>query len=305
MNIKVLIVTSILFFALLLGAGDSLSDFFEGEITQEYDIVIRKPLISVPVIQERGETIEIWVKNPVADEETSWHTSLYREYGSYEEEYEMDVIYVEEGDENEWFLTCVIPVDAREELYDLRLNDGTESTERIQSVKVVHEITDQFNFVQVTDTHFGATHDEGSETYIRRFFNEMNLINPDFIILTGDVCDKEPTWWSPQDPHPSEQDEGFYELLQELEVPMYVVHGNHDYSYTSDDDPDYNIRSYQKWINPHLNYTFTYAEDYHFIMQNSGKYVGTLNPDGLMTMDNVTWMINELQDNMDKTAVTL
>ncbi len=310
MKCVVMFTASMMFFALLGSAGSTTNAFLEEDIqdrsfktpTQEYEIIIWKPLISVPVIQERGETIRIWVSNPMADEYTPWEPSLYKTYGSYEEEFHMGVVSVEkvEHTEEEWYITCTIPDDAREELYDLRLNDGMESTERIQSVSVVSKIKNEFNFVTVTDLHTGATHGEGSVSYIRRFFNEMNLIRPDFIVLTGDACDKEPTWWSPQDPHPSEQDEKFFELLQELHVPAFIVHGNHDYSYTSTDDPDYNIQSYKTWINPHLNYSFFYG-DYHFVMQNSGKYVGTLNPDGLMTMDNVTWMVNELADNMDKT----
>jgi len=275
---------------------------------EDHDIRIMKPLISVPKIQERSETIEIWVRNPIADENTPWEAALLKEYSNtYMEEYDMDIIDIEEAEdrkgEDNWYLTAVVPEDAREELYDLRVSDGEVNAKSIQSVDVVDEINDQFSFVSAPDTHIGYVEDgePAAVNRFRQFVHEMNLVRPDFVTLEGDISDKEPLWWADQDPYPTEQDEKVFELLQELEVPVYVVHGNHDYSYTSDDNPNYNIESYREWINPHLNYTFTYGEDYHFTMQNSGKYVSLINSDGRMTMENVTWMEKVLEENQDKT----
>jgi len=307
MKTKVMIITSLLVLSVFYGAAFT-TDLATGEygIEEEHEIRVMKPLISVPQIRERGQTVDIWVRNPNADADTIWEASLSKEYaGGHVQGYELDIIGADEAEhrpgEHNWYVTALIPEEAKLELYDLELSDGTVNTKSIQSVSVVEEISDEFNFVKIADTHIGATHGEGSITYTRRFIDEMNLVRPDFIVLTGDVCDKEPTWWASQDPYPSEQDEMFFELIQELEVPIYVVHGNHDYSYTNTDDPEYDIRSYQKWINPHLNYTFDYG-DYHFIMQNSGKYVTIgINSDGQMTMDNVTWMEQKLSENMDKT----
>ncbi|MEF8874180.1 MAG: metallophosphoesterase, partial [Candidatus Thermoplasmatota archaeon] len=275
-----------------------------------YDIWIMKPLMSVPKIKEKGETMDIWVKNPSADENTPWEASLFREYSyTYMEEYDMEIIDVEKAEdrrgEDNWYLTAVVPEDAREELYNLRVTDGTESAETIQSVDVVDEITDQFTFVSGPDPHIGYA--ENGEPVavnnLKQFIEEVNLIQPDFVTIEGDLSDKQPSWWADQNPHPSEQDEKVYELLQELEVPLYTLHGNHDYSYTNVDDPDYNIQSYREWINPHLNYTFTYGEDYHFTMQNGGKYASITDPsaDGDMAMEDVEWMKDVLEENMNKT----
>ncbi len=277
------------------------------EIISDTYMRVMKPLISVPEIQERGKTINVWVRNPRATEDTSWGASLYKAYtDDYSEKFELEITGTEKAEhrgDNDWYLTCEIPEEAKNELYDLKVSDGTVTMKTLQSVDVVDEITVQFSFVSAPDPHIGYV--EGGEpaavNRFRQFIHEMNLIRPDFVTIPGDVSDKEPLWWADQDPYPSQQDEKVYELLQELEVPIYTVHGNHDYSYTSDDDPNYNIQSYQEWINPHLNYTFTYGDDYLFIMQNSGKYTGLINPDGQMTMENVTWMEGVLAENMDKT----
>ncbi|MFP3872591.1 MAG: metallophosphoesterase, partial [Candidatus Aenigmatarchaeota archaeon] len=289
-----------------MGGGSDFS--VEGSEMQEYEIRIMRPLLSVPEIQERGQSIDIWVRNPAADENTTWEAVLFKEYtADHTEEYELDIMDLEEAEdkpgEHNWYLTVEIPEEARDELYDLELSDGEESAVSIHSVKVVEDIDDRFDFVQVTDTHLGYVDDGEPKALqrIKRFIEEMNLIRPDFIIMTGDASDKEPLWWSDQNPHPSEQDEKFYDIIQDLEVPIYTESGNHDHSYTNDDDPDYNIQSYRKWINPHLNYTFTYGDEYHFTMQNSGKYVSLTNSDGEMTMENVTWMENVLDENMNKT----
>lgn len=253
----------------------------------DIDLRIMKPLISVPMIQERGETVDIWVRNPDADEETSWEATLSKGYSDdYREEFGLDIIDVEKAEnrvgDNNWYITAEIPDDAREELYDLTVSDGDVSAKSIQSVDVVDEINDDFTFVSAPDPHIGYVEDgePAAVNRFRQFIHEMNHIRPDFITMEGDISDKEPLWWASQNPYPTEQDQKVYELLQELEVPVYIIHGNHDYSYVNDDDPDYNIQSYREWINPHLNYTFTYGDDHLFIMQNSGKYTGLINPDG-------------------------
>lgn len=289
--------------------GDDGTNWYIDHVEMFSDTYMRvmKPIITVPQIREREDTLDIWVRNKRAEENTSWEASLYKEYtDDYYEEFEIEITDVEKADHrgrNDWYLTAEIPEVVREELYDLHVSDGTVTVESIQSVDVVDEITDQFSFVTAADPHIGY-YDDGEPAAVnrfRQFIREMNLIRPDFVTLEGDISDKEPLWWATQDPYPSEQDEKVYQLLQELEVPVYTAPGNHDFSYVNDDDPDYNIRSYQEWINPHLNYTFNYGDDYLFVVQNSGKYAGLINPDGMMTMDNVTWMEDVLADNMDTT----
>ena len=316
-SITVMVTLFLLFSS--VGIGVQLDEVREspGLYEEGYHIRLMKPLISVPQIRERGQIVDIWIRNPAGDEHTPWEAWLVKEYtGGYREEFGMEIMAVEEADhrpgEHNWYLTAVVPEGAREELYDLKISDGTVSTVSIQSVQVRNEITDRFTFVSAPDTHIGYV-DGGEPAAVHRFrefVHEMNLIRPDFVTFEGDICDKEPPFWAAQNPPPEYQDEKFFNLLQELEVPAYVVQGNHDYSYVplwAEPGPEVGIESYQKWINPHLNYTFTYADDYFFVMQNSERPafpwetpLNPLNTAGLMTMENVTWMEEVLAENMDK-----
>ncbi|MBS3817469.1 MAG: metallophosphoesterase [Candidatus Thermoplasmatota archaeon] len=328
MRAKYSLITFLLFFILLFAAIAPLADAVEkgrgisearGEKIQkeDYDIQIRRPLISVPEIKERGDPIKIWVRNPRATLNTTWEVSLWKKYSeNYTERFGMRIIDVrkayDKGD-HDWYIEVIVPEEVRNELYNLNVSDGEESDDSLQSVDVVEEIDDKFTFVQATDTHLGYVEDNepAALNRIRQFIEEMNLIQPDFIVHTGDASDKEPDLYADQDPDQADQDEKFYELLQELEVPIYIVPGNHDYSYTSltgNPGSETSIKSYQRWINPHLNYTFTYGKDYNFVMQNSGRpafpfevWWDPTNHDGLMSMENVTWMEEKLKESRNKT----
>lgn len=73
-----------------------------------------------------------------------------------------------------------------------------------------------FVIAHISDIHMGG-HDFKKDTFIEAV-NEINLLNPDFIILTGDLTD-----------------EGYYdqfkkvvEYLDMFDAPLFAVPGNHD-----------------------------------------------------------------------------
>ncbi len=191
--------------------------------------VIMRPIMNLPSIVPRGDTVEI--DCAAASSTTDWAASLsYRALNIpldiASSEYVASLL--------RWKLRAVIPVSTPVELYDLTvtasggINDVAEN-----AVKVIDEFGSSFYFVHVTDTHV-PTHlfyeDPGSDTDsselvdFREVIKDINVINPEFVLLTGDFINE------------GELEDFEYrryftraqKLLAELEVPVYLQAGNHD-----------------------------------------------------------------------------
>lgn len=70
-------------------------------------------------------------------------------------------------------------------------------------------------FAIITDTHIGA---EGADDVLRAVVRDVNAVEPDFVVVPGDVTD---------DGEP-EQFELAAEILSGLDAPVHAVLGNHD-----------------------------------------------------------------------------
>jgi hypothetical protein len=148
-------------------------------------------------------------------------------------------------------------------------------------------VFEPFTFIQVTDTHCGAG---DAEERLADAIREINEINPDFILVTGDIVETatltdpllldRPTWYP-----------GYYEdFLSAVsglnpDIKVYVVPGNHDryrklylipWSYSNT-----NLTYFNLHINPTRpidcndlippnNYTFEH-KGYRFIGLDSGE----------------------------------
>ncbi|NLM23602.1 MAG: hypothetical protein GX210_05915, partial [Firmicutes bacterium] len=157
-------------------------------------------------------------------------------------------------------------------LYDLEVswNGGRDSQRR--AVKVIKEYKEDFNYVVMADVHVGfEIHSPGRDSVaeFKKAIEEINLLNPEFVLLCGDiVCaqsypgqygmlgadnPEEELWFG-------HEYERFYHYLQMFEVPVYLVPGNHDgYTQTTDDGREY----WQAMIGPYY-YSFNYG-DIHFV----------------------------------------
>jgi len=119
-----------------------------------------------------------------------------------------------------WTVFFGIPEGIRPTLYDLVLgySDGGDAVEYTQprSVWVMEAWPETLKVAQISDIHLPY----GADVFATYLY-EANLVDPDLIVVTGDVVDQEilsSAWGYLQD------------LLGRLDVPIYLIPGNHDYS---------------------------------------------------------------------------
>lgn len=139
-----------------------------------------------------------------------------------------------------------VPKSIPGKLYDIEVVFEVEGSSirdvQNNSVKVVENFNRDFNFIHITDLHLGSIRNTKDPSYIReagywhpnkekrwlylqKAIKEVNLLKPDFVIVTGDVVFGQL--------HPLEyiaEYEEAHQMLQKFEVPIYLTPGNHDCS---------------------------------------------------------------------------
>jgi predicted phosphodiesterase len=94
---------------------------------------------------------------------------------------------------------------------------GSES-----AVRVYDAYPTSWGFIQITDAHVGYVGSAYSSLQrLQAFVREANFLDPEIVVVTGDLCDDQNAGhdWPSQ----------FLGAVAALEVPVYVVPGNHDY----------------------------------------------------------------------------
>lgn len=190
--------------------------------------VIQRPLLNIPSIVRPGDPLPI--SCDAAPSTTGWTATLV--YGDLavpltidQASYDPTTLW--------WTLSVVTPPVPLFELYDLRVTaDGLDDTTR-DAVKVIPEFRDTFEIIHITDTHLptylywdqpGADTDSTTSENLRAITHDINLINPEFVLLTGDFIHEgeledflDKRYYSRSQMH-----------LNEFEVPVYLTAGNHD-----------------------------------------------------------------------------
>ncbi|MDI6855223.1 MAG: metallophosphoesterase [Candidatus Thermoplasmatota archaeon] len=255
---------------------------------------INWPIWAMPATRAKGSYFILNVSSD-ASASSVWNVTVSTEYDSYE----LPVTAVSSPATNIWELNITVPTELRTDLYNLTVTvDGISDSEP-HAISVVNALKDKFTIIQLTDTHIGSL--SGGSTYkdLANVLRELNLIKPELVIVTGDCCDKEPTWWSDQEFPANEQDQKFREVMLSLKVPVYIVNGNHDYDYSGDSS----IEDFRKWINPYSDICFTYG-NYRFIGLDSGRYVNLINSNGQgLRNDQIAWLeyvLNRYNDSTQK-----
>jgi hypothetical protein len=191
--------------------------------------VIQRPLLNIPAIVVPGGTLAIQCE--AAPTTSGWAAEL--RHGGIRlpleitgSAYNSSALW--------WEITALAPEPAVYDLYDLAVsaNGGIRDTTR-NAVRVVPEIKDDYYFIHITDTHLptslyyyeqGADTDSSGIVGLREIIQDVNLINPEFVLLTGDLI------------HEGELedylDKRYFtrsqRLLAEFQVPVYLTAGNHD-----------------------------------------------------------------------------
>jgi predicted MPP superfamily phosphohydrolase len=191
--------------------------------------VIMKPIMNIPAIHIPGESLDITAL--ASQSSTGFAAALVHDEKHIPLQIQTQTYNPDFGT---WYLQCMIPDVAVYELYDLELTaaGGIHDITR-QAVKIVPTRKSNYYFIHLTDLHLpnrlyypnnGFDTDSTEVVDFRAVIEDINLINPEFVLLTGDLLnegeleDLAGQYWY-----------GWTQrLLGLIEVPVYVVSGNHD-----------------------------------------------------------------------------
>jgi len=176
-----------------------------------------------------------------------------------------------------WTVTFQVPGNLPEGLYDMRLGftDGGKTVDVTQSrcVWAMEEWPESLRIIHITDIH-----EPVGKNLFPVLVYEANLLNPNIVIASGDIVDVETVaagWNYLQ-----------YTMLN-LDVPSYLLPGNHDYSGASGNN-------YRKYCGP-VNYTVTVGDFLFVALTSTGE--------GYLRMDQLAWCEKVLQSNPDKVKI--
>ncbi len=244
--------------------------------------LIQRPLLNIPSIVVPGETLEIQCS--ALSGATAWEAGLI--YESHFVDLTIDAASYDPSTEW-WTLEVTVPVPPVYELYDLFVRvdfGGIIEDTTVNAVKILPQRRDDWYFVHITDTHVpdhrfssnGSQPSDSTETVdLREVILDINFLNPEFVLLTGDLVNEGEL----EDYMEWRQYSRAQQLLSELKVPLYLTAGNHDLGgWDSTPPPDGTAR--RDWWRffgwPHLDdpppgapeYTQNYSFDYgpvHFV----------------------------------------
>jgi len=227
---------------------------------------IAYPRSSCPVFVENGSTFIVDFSAPSVDTISAYIQTAYEPV--------VDVVWLSldhlDHEQSEWTATFIVPEDTPLELYNLSIiiedNSNIYQSSEPRSVNVIDSFKDNFSFIHIADLHIGdprgflvSIQETLGMKSIKKCIEEINLIHPDFILISGDLVFGQFTRFSYRREYRQ-----CYELLQMFDVPTYIVPGNHDgYNRLFDDGFDY----WEKYFGP-LYYSFDYGS-YHFTAVNS------------------------------------
>lgn len=210
--------------------------------------VVLRPILSIPEISVPGASFT--VEAAAAPSVTGWAAALRGSPGTYPLVLESSEYSVEH---ERWFLTARVPEGVPEELYDLEVSASDDIEDvTTNSVMIRQSEPEDFYFVQITDTHLptqkyyyesGADTDTTEMDDLRAVIDDINIMNPAFVLLTGDVVNEGEL--------EEFLDKRYFtrtkRLLGELNVPIYLTAGNHDVGGWDDTPPPDGTARWNWW----------------------------------------------------------
>jgi len=185
----------------------------------------------------------------------------------------------EDMDNSVWHVQFEVPAQAPPELYDLSLEAVVSgepvSDSQPHAVAVTEDDDNDFTFITLSDIHVHELNNSsllkrqtdkgiagnGDPVFFKQAIYQVNLIRPDFVLMLGDYIRGQ------RRPGELESEyQRFYQALLELEVPAFLVPGNHDL-FINDID---GARFYEQNIGP-LYYSFDVG-DCHFTCVDSYQW---------------------------------
>lgn len=238
--------------------------------------VITSPLHSVPVIQERGKTFEVRLN--VSSDASDWNAWISTSY--HEVPLTVDSALYDVSTET-WSLSVKISSAAETELYNLivqaKVGGVIKNFTQPRAVKVISHFPTDFEFIVMNDVTGAASYPVALRI-LEKAIEEINLINPSFVLFTGDLVNT--------GGHETEY-QMFYDCLQMFEVPTYVAPGNHE---LYEDEEGVN---YRRYIGPPY-YSFDFGT-YHIVTIDSGF--------GEIDSTQLDWVREDLASHANSTQI--
>jgi len=225
--------------------------------------LIQYPNKANPKIALFGEQINVIVKTSA--DANDWNFTLVN--GS--KEISLDIINLEYVN-NTWHFKT-LPSSQIEGLYDLQLDCSAGNDYQTHAVKLVESKQYPFNFIHISDLHFPALLKDTNTTDINlEEMEKIRKLNPDFIICTGDLIQGPTTvFLDPETANPQKPLRSEIQLrlglwaLDTLNLPVYYIHGNHEFS-QSNLVPDDIERNWYRYLGPIRYQNFSYL-DWDFV----------------------------------------
>jgi len=230
---------------------------------------INHPLPSLPEPVLSGDAMKVEVK--AGEDANGWSARIFHDYGSYT----IDLINSTYRD-GMWIVYYGIPDGIEAELYSLNLaweeGTGTHNVTQSRCVWVMEEWPEELTISHSSDIHLPY----GADVWARYGY-EMNLIEPDAVIVTGDIVDVETiaSAWR-----------YYHDTLGKISSPTFILPGNHDYTSQAEFYRKYGGR---------LNYTVVIG-DFVFVAMNSHS-------GGYIDMDELEWADAQLKKHPDKVKI--
>ena len=219
-----------------------------GECAADTLTVIQRPLLNVPALIVPGNTLSIACE--AAPGTSGWAAELLRN----EIHVPLQVISSTYDPTTLWWsVMATIPPVPVYDLYDLVVtaNGGIADTTR-HAVQVLPQFKDDYYFIHISDTHLptelyyyesGADTDSSSMVDLREIIRDVNIINPEFVLLTGDFINEGEL----EDYLSKHYFTRAQALLGEFDVPVFLTSGNHDIGGWNDTPPPGGTARHNWW----------------------------------------------------------
>jgi 3',5'-cyclic AMP phosphodiesterase CpdA len=289
--------------------------------------MLTHPVFGYPEVQARGEDFTLTFDTTNwgelgASTAVGWEAVLISSNDPVPLLIDLWVVDWDQVDEGIYEVTVTIPSDAAVDLYDLQVICKTDGEcgnlvdSQPHAVKVVDGFDNDLTFINLTDTQTGDilsvfnnlpestpnwwpfASPENYWKHLRKAVDQINLIHPDMVIMSGDIVYGQLYFGEYPLEYPITHD-----ILQDLDVPVFIGPGNHD-NYIQDkcDGEMY----FQRYFAP-LRYSFDFGP-YHFTaadtydwpaMDRAGYCLIVSTWGGQITEEQLQWLEDDLEAKQD------
>ncbi|MDD3627855.1 MAG: metallophosphoesterase [bacterium] len=177
--------------------------------------IIQRPVTGYPEIVKKGNKFNLLLRTESSD--SGWELFADTKFNTY------PLAYSDEGYDNERKIRILSVSTDNLPLftYDLIVESTDGKHDRTENAfRVISEFRNRYQFIHMSDLHL-PEHFYGyiSIPDFESVLDNIDVINPEFIIITGDVTNRGDQEWAV---------EILQNMLRETELPVFIMAGNHD-----------------------------------------------------------------------------